>query len=119
MRQEDVLEVELLEEARVGSEQGALGAGRVVHQTVGNEAGWASPSTADDAVGEGESALFGEVEGCLVGADATYLTSQHAAGQRVPGSNPPTASPWVNSWRPARWQCTEQPNASTNRALSR
>ena len=83
MRKEDVLEVELVEEARVGSEQGALGAGRVVHQTVGNKAGWASPLTADDAVGEGDGTLLGQVERGLVGADATYLTSQHATGQRV------------------------------------
>src|SRR4029079_7560143 len=52
MRKEEVLEVELLEQARVGSEQGALGTGRIVHQTVGNEARRASLSTADYAIGE-------------------------------------------------------------------
>ena len=88
MRKEEVLEVELVEEARVGSEQGALGTGRVVHQTVGNEARRASLSTADYAVGEGDGTLFGEVERCLIGADATYLTGQHAAGQRVPWFEP-------------------------------
>ena len=88
MRKEEVLEVELVEEARVGSEQGALGTGRVVHQTVGNEARRASLSTADYAVGEGDGTLFGEVERCLIGADATYLTSQHATGQRVPWFEP-------------------------------
>ena len=88
MRKEDVLEVELVEEARVGSEQGALGTGRVVHQTVGNEAGWASASTANDAVGEGDGTLFGQVERGFVGADATYLSSQHATGQRVPWFEP-------------------------------
>src|SRR6185503_9230551 len=88
MREEEVLEVELVEEARVGSEQGALGIGRVVHQTVGNEAGRASLSTADYAVGECDGTLFGEVERCFIGADATYLTSQHATGQRVPWFEP-------------------------------
>ena len=61
MRKEEVLEVELVEEARVGCEQGALGTGRVVHQTVGNEAGRASLLTLDHAVGEGDGTLFGEV----------------------------------------------------------
>ena len=88
MREEDVLEVELVEEARVRSEQGALGAGRVVHQTVGNEAGRASPSTTNDPVGERDGTVFGEVERCLIGADAAYLTSQHATGQRVPWFEP-------------------------------
>src|SRR4029078_282763 len=82
MREEQVFEVELVEEARVGIEHGALGSGRVVHQAVGNEAGLASLSTADDAVGEGDGTLFGEVERCLVRADSTYLTSQHVARER-------------------------------------
>ena len=56
--------------------------------TVRNEAGWASPSTADDAVREGDGTLFGKVESSFVGADATYLTSQHATGQRVPWFEP-------------------------------
>ncbi len=88
MRKKDVLEVELVEEARVGGEQGLFGAGRVVHQTVGNEAGWASPASADDAVGKGDGTLLGEVERSFVGADASYLTSQNATGQGVPWFEP-------------------------------
>ena len=83
MREQDVLEVELVEQAGVRGEELALRGRRIVHQHVGDEAEQSVRADPDDAVGEEDGLLLRQVERGLVRTETADLTGNQAAGQPV------------------------------------
>ena len=88
VREQEVLEVELFQQAGERVEQMPLCAGRIVHERVWDEAEPIDLSVrppADSAVGEHERPPRREMQGGLIGAESADLVGDEAARECVAG----------------------------------
>ena len=116
VREQERVELELVRDPRVGGAQPVLDRlGVVAEQAVGHEPERVALAPAHDAVGARQHARAGgDVQRALVRADRADLLHDDAGRDLVAGREALDVRPALELVQPASWQCTLQPNASTN-----